>query len=635
MSCGNQLTITPADLAGLKEDIETVNDVVESTELTTTTKSGRVLDTLTGALTKLGYQPPVAYAASIVFDTSDGTKTIERSGIIYAPLPSALPFTTSGTWASDDEDKFFVVQSVTLYSGGVVINKPTVVDMAADASLQPGNVVHTEGYYAVRDGGATRYRVYAGGTFPEADGGTVITLSASGSQAARIPDSDKINVVQYGAVGDGVVDDTDAIQNAINAVAVLGGGELLFPSENGGVYRCNIRLLNGVSLRGINRAVTLKPATNSPVITLQSDTDVQRVAISELTIDGTDTQGTFTAQHGIFSEPDMGVEHSSVTVQDCLIKNCGAEGIYLRGKEPDEAVEHISLFLVSRCIIEGCTGPGIRAWGNVALLNVDKSDIKNNGDETTAADSNIVLQRSTSVLPAQTAITGCRIETGSYVSVGYALALLGVLDTRIENCRFDEIHTGFIVDDTPNGVITFDGNGFARSSGDIDAVGEITSVNGFIYRGNNVNADTTGPVGLDLPTDAADAKRLEISSTNSWGGLTASLTQYPQAVIAPADTTIDLPATAGNVPVNLTADGAATVDTLDDFNGGTQQFVHGDIIVLNITNVARTLTLDDSTGNLLLAGSANFTLNERADRIALQWDENLSAWVELYRVSRT
>lgn len=632
--CDTSLVITESDLAGLKSDLQTINDVVESPDLTTTTKSGREVDTLTGALTKLGYQPPVAYAGGISFTGSDGTKTIERNGIVYAPLPSALPFTTSGTWAADDEDKFFVVQSVMLYSGDVIINYPTVVNMQADASLQLGNVVHTEGYLASGDGGGARYRVYPSGTFTP-DGGTSISLTASGHEAIRIPDSDQLNVAQYGATGNGTVDDTAAVQAAVDAHSFFGGGEVLFPTSGGGVFKCNIVLRPGVSLRGYSRDVSLIPATNSPVVTLQADANVQRVAIRELTIDGTATQGSFVAQDGVRSAPDVGFTHRNVTVEDCLIKNCGSAGVIMFGANTDDTVEHVGLFRVLRTDIEGCTGPGVRGYGNVALPQIDGCTIRDNGDENTKALSNVVFERSPTVLPRRISITNNLIETEAYVATGYALALLGVLDTLVAQNQFEEFHTAVLVDDSPNGVVTVDGNGFARAAGAVTAVGEVTNVNGFIWRGNNVDAATTGPVGLDLPANSANAKRVEIGSTNSWGGLTVATSGLPVTIIAPADTSIDLPNNSGPIPLNLTVAGAATVDTLNDVNSGTSQFVHGDTITLNIKQGGRTVTLDHGTGNILLTGGANFTLNELGDRIALQWDADLDNWVELSRSSVT
>ncbi len=77
MACDNSNTITSEELTGLKQDIQTIDDVVESSLDTTTTKSGKVINTLEGQLKLLGYEPPVTYAGSIAFTTNDNTNTID------------------------------------------------------------------------------------------------------------------------------------------------------------------------------------------------------------------------------------------------------------------------------------------------------------------------------------------------------------------------------------------------------------------------------------------------------------------------------------------------------------------------------------------------------------------------------
>lgn len=82
-----------------------------------------------------------------------------------------------------------------------------------------------------------------------------------------------VNVKWYGAVGDGVANDSTAIQAAIDAATAAGGGKIIFPY---GTYLCNVTLKSGVELVGLtgtlqyqagaNKSVTLRAAGAGPVI---------------------------------------------------------------------------------------------------------------------------------------------------------------------------------------------------------------------------------------------------------------------------------------------------------------------------------------------------------------------------------
>ena len=67
MACEPENVISSGDLADLKADISTIDEVVESTLDTITTKNGKAIKTLVGQLKLLGYEPPEIYAGSIVF----------------------------------------------------------------------------------------------------------------------------------------------------------------------------------------------------------------------------------------------------------------------------------------------------------------------------------------------------------------------------------------------------------------------------------------------------------------------------------------------------------------------------------------------------------------------------------------
>ncbi len=100
------------DLINGKEDLDTIAEVamVGTSGDTTINRQGVQVDTIEGRLKKIGFAPPLAYAAGITFTGPlDAVKTVDNGGIIYGCLASARPFTTTGNFANDVAS-FFVVQ---------------------------------------------------------------------------------------------------------------------------------------------------------------------------------------------------------------------------------------------------------------------------------------------------------------------------------------------------------------------------------------------------------------------------------------------------------------------------------------------------------------------------------------------
>lgn len=89
--------ITLAQLVNASADVETIERVTNDVTATTTTRAGGTIDTLYGAISKLKYSVPVTFASGIVVNSP--TITVLQAGVVYAPLLSAIPFTTTGTFS--------------------------------------------------------------------------------------------------------------------------------------------------------------------------------------------------------------------------------------------------------------------------------------------------------------------------------------------------------------------------------------------------------------------------------------------------------------------------------------------------------------------------------------------------------
>ncbi|WP_280665516.1 MULTISPECIES: glycosyl hydrolase family 28-related protein [unclassified Kitasatospora] len=151
--------------------------------------------------------------------------------------------------------------------------------------------------------------------------GVALGAGSEPAEAATVTPPDWQNVKDFGAVGDGVADDTAAIQAAIKAIP--GGGVVYLPS---GTYRISAALTvtSGLTFRGTGAQSTFVVQSSTTADGF-AGTDLLFVTFESLSIDGPgSTSGTGMGVHFTLAA------HAAtqyVTMRNCMVKNWGSDGI--------------------------------------------------------------------------------------------------------------------------------------------------------------------------------------------------------------------------------------------------------------------------------------------------------------------
>jgi hypothetical protein len=168
----------------------------------------------------------------------------------------------------------------------------------------------------------------------------------------------------YNAVGDGIADDTAAIQNAINDVNDVDGGTVWIP-EGTYLITATIRHLSNVTVRGCgyNASIIRKTgATTAWSFAAQPGEDRLRAQLCDLRIDSSDSE----------SPPSVGIDLSRsqfVHIHHVQVWDF-RRGIVISDGTAFSAYHVIGPEVeVNRCAI------GIRAWANCSASTIIGSSV--------------------------------------------------------------------------------------------------------------------------------------------------------------------------------------------------------------------------------------------------------------------
>lgn len=367
----------------------------------------------------------------------------------------------------------------------------SVAEMKADSLLFAGMTACTLGYYSPNDGGAGTYIIRAKQASDVDDGGSVHEL-ANGCVAELVVENGTVNVKQFGAKGDGVADDTERIQRAVDYCESLYLPNATYMINNDGIHlHSNISFIlsSNAVLKKISEASVTKEksiiycdnCTNVSISGGELVGDLER-HIDTLKIDSEYwCHGINVAYSSNLRLSNIHIHHcigdgirmgspygkcTDVCVENCNIHNCQRHGVscvaknfILRNTEIydiywldgiDVESDAVDVALNENITIENCRFymlNNVRKKGNIDINVFKANNVKIIG--CTTDEILIVMQGSISIIDSDilmflqnentgnTIIDNCKIK---YVSCWWYAKNMNINSSIIKKITADKIH---------------------------------------------------------------------------------------------------------------------------------------------------------------------------------------------------
>lgn len=644
--------IPSLDVNDFKANIQDFDAMANGTGVYTD-RFGKERLTLDAFMSANGFEVPVAFASGI--SVSRTTQTVTYEGNTYHALPSALPFTTTGTFNSAQwallRQNADNVTSATL----------TITGFAASALLD-GAWIHFAGRDTVGDGGGGYLRFIAGSTIT-ADGGTVYAVT--GGRLVREDLSQGVRPEWFGAKGKNTGNDAPAINLAFSAIAK--GGKIAF--TQGAVYRTTEPIIVPPSLAGAviegNGATINAQHNGDGIVSVATNENYSRNKFYNLTVIGPNASYPANAAElagtSLGAGLRMGRNDTSNTVagylssfHNCTFRNF-KHGVYLQAALLVNFFGGSAVFNQYGIYVDGGQTNSNCFFGTVIRENRIAgvcSSGRTGGSLTSATnnkffgceiESNIPYNAETGGYPSTFDSSG--IGVGVHLSNSYDWIFEGTYsenhnygvwlgsgsdDNKFVNCRFDEGGVGLFRKD---GVMLYgdyvSNNTFDKckivASNSVDGNVTITSVNG---TGSNKFIDCTGFV---FEKAKLAAQPYISNNTKTQGSVNGT---HFGALVVPPQGIISNPQ-PGTAQGEISGIGTSTA-TLNAFGIGEAMLgssitapttitaingmVPGQLLVLSNYQIAHPVTVKsstDGTSGIVLKNRTNATLSNYGDAITL------------------
>lgn len=279
-------------------------------------------------------------------------------------------------WAADPVDEYLILSDISAFGGSLLT---TVVN---SGTIQEGqSYTITDRAYGVFD------VVLASGVTPNTF--NIVACVGVPTLALVLRIGSIYNVKQFGAVGNGVANDTSAIQSCFDFIDTQGGGAVWFPpgtymiSASEGVRVGGRSLVQGVKGKSILKRIA---ATGSKIIMVAYNYALSGTAPSQSVSNVTIRDLSFYGDAGAAGTNDSQYLHGldvrkakNVLVEGCEFRDCPGDGIIVRHQCQDVTIVNNTFdgsVGWARTRSQFPTAATVR--NAISVLGVDKITIRNN-----------------------------------------------------------------------------------------------------------------------------------------------------------------------------------------------------------------------------------------------------------------
>lgn len=467
-----------------------------------------------------------------------------------------------------------------------------------------------------------------------------------------------VSATDFGAVGNGVANDGTAINAAITYV-MTNGGILYIPK---GTYMLPTGLLYTAAaqpfyIQGAGAGRTILKRSVDHAASVLEIRDSNDWSISDLTIDGNHTAMP-NGNHGLAMRDCNRMHLRRVFVRDykntAIIGFPLTDGVATHGdntfvdcQADGVTLANLGIMVASqyRTRIINCVAKNIATAGNPGY----GIQFKNNCRNCVMINPMVFTSRmgivsSNDRVSADDAYDNQVYGGYSYNALLTGIDIAGVHRTFVNNVRVDMNNQG-------NDACTFDvltdacqasiiSVNVASSKGSFKYVATANDCVGHVLDMSNLTSGAINFAGIVLAGALRNRTILEkvsvpttVTSASILFSNGADSTNTFESLDVPLRSAVTI--ATGAFPIShvkqkfflVDTEAAAATDDLDTISGG------GDyqIITLHTSNNARDVVVKHNTGNIVLTGAVDFTLNNTLDTVTLMYRAALSRWVEVGR----